>query len=446
MRYTVAMPSLLSKAASWLAPPSRLRRGFGLLETLPIGRRFDPSEQALGLMQRWYAAQPTQRVVLAVLELAAPIAIDELERALRVLCARQPDALGVCETRSPARVQFRPLTAADALPWQESNAELWALSADLLHRPFLPGAPLFRVALAAQRRALVCAFDHLVADGVSAALFACDLARLLAGEKLDALPEHAELPLDARLDLRPLLPGLLRALRRDRVGDLVLVPTRADTTKPFRTRLIAQLWAAQHVDALLMQARQRGVTLHAVLSAAALLAAAEALNAGQGRLRLATPISLRGRCEPAPDGMGVFIAGIDTDIRLAPDDDVWSVAHRCLRDLARKRPSAQREVGLLAFAGDLEALANKYEAEAHGRTATVEVSNVGRVHGMPPGSALWLTQGAHYHAALFVLTVATSDSDRVLRCCLSDPEPVIVEERAASFMRAFERRMRGALD
>jgi hypothetical protein len=445
MRYTVAMPSLLSHAAAWLSPQSRLRRGFELLNTQPIGRRFDPSERQLGLMQRWYAAQPTQRVVVAVLELAAPIANDELERALRVLCARQPDALGVCVARSPARVRLRPLMAADVLPWQASDEELWPLSASLLHRPFAPGAPLFRVALAAQRRALVCAFDHLVADGVSAALFACELARLLAGETLEALPEHTALPLDARLDLRPSLPGLLRALRKDRVGDLWLVPTRANTTKPFRTRVIAQPCAADHVGALLVQARRHGVTLHAVLSAAALLAAAEALDASQGNLRLATPISLRERCEPVPSGMGVFIAGIETDIRLAPDDDVWSVASRCMRDLVRKRPAAHREVGLLAFAGDLEALAKKYEAEAHGRTATVEVSNVGRVRGMPHGSALWLTQGAHYHAPLFVLTIATSDSDGALRCCLSCPEPLIDQPRAASFMRAFERRLLSAL-
>jgi hypothetical protein len=141
----------------------------------------------------------------------------------------------------------------------------------------------------------------------------------------------------------------------------------------------------------------------------------------------------------------VFIAGIETDTRLAPDDDVWSVASRCMRDLARKKPLAHQAVGLLAFAGDLEALAKKYEAEAHGRTATVEVSNVGRVRGLPQGSALWLTQGAHYHAALFVLTVATSDSDGVLRCCLSYPEPLIDQARAALFMRAFERRLLGAL-
>ena len=46
---------------------------------------------------------------------------------------------------------------------------------------------------------------------------------------------------------------------------------------------------------------------------------------------------------------------------------------------------------------------------------------------------LWLTQGAHYHAASFVLTVATSESDGTLRMCLSYPEPLIDAARAARF-------------
>ena len=63
-------------------------------------------------------------------------------------------------------------------------------------------------------------------------------------------------------------------------------------------------------------------------------------------------------------------------------------------------------------------------------------SNVGRVSGLPPGARVWLTQGAHYHGPLFMLTVATSDSDGALRCCLSVPHPLVDAQLDARFMRA----------
>ena len=114
---------------------------------------------------------------------------------------------------------------------------------------------------------------------------------------------------------------------------------------------------------------------------------------GSSTLRLHTPISLRDQCQPPPTGMGVFIAAIDTDCDVTGDEDVWSLAHHCTRDLRRQRPAAHRKLGLLALAGDDTALAQKYERTAHGRTATVEVSNVGRMSAPPEGAAVWLTLG-----------------------------------------------------
>jgi hypothetical protein len=63
---------------------------------------------------------------------------------------------------------------------------------------------------------------------------------------------------------------------------------------------------------------------------------------------------------------------------------------------------------------------------------------VGRVTGVPSGAAVWVTQGAHYHSPVFVLTVATSDSDGALRCCLSYPGQLIGEAVAEHFMQLFE--------
>jgi hypothetical protein len=419
---------------------SAIGRVLARLERVPLGRKYSPSAQCLGLLQRWYVVQPTQRIVASVLELATPVDDQPLEQALRQLCARHPSALGVCEQRTATRLRLRPLTAADPLPWSDaSNEAVWPLTATLLHRQFKVGAPLFRIAVTHDRRCVVSVFDHAIADGVSAVLFARELACLLAGQTLSPAIDDA-LPLDARLDLRPSIGALLRSLRSGR--DIVRAPETSNIATPLCTRLMPLLVERASVDALLAQAREHGVTLHAVLASAALLAAFEVLNADGKMLRLHTPISLRARCSPRPVGMGVFIAGIDTDLALSVRDEAWSIAQRCMQDLTRKTPDAHRAVGLLAFAGELTALARSYEAQAHGRTATVEVSNLGVVRGVPSGASIWMTQGAHYHAALFVLSVTTNDNDGALRCCLSFPDPLIDQACAVRFIDAFERRLR----
>lgn len=438
---------------------ARLRTAFERLREMPLGFRVDTARE-LGLMQRWYASQPTQRVVTAVLELGAAVTREAIETALRELCVRHPYALGVCEERSPKHVSLRPLVAADVLPIEQSprpggeatspEAEVWELAAAMVHRPFAPGIPLFRVALTSDRRYVVAAFDHLIADGVSVGIFAAELAALLAGRALAPLVAASEaLPLDARLDLRPTLRSLSRAVVPGARG-VVLTPRASQASivrlQAFRTRILPLRVARADVDALLANARRRGVSLHAVLSSAALLSTLESLDTGRARLRLNTPISLRDRCQPAPRGLGVYIAGIDTDLEVMAEDDPWAVAQRCMHDIAKKRANSHRSVGLLAFAGDLHARAARYERTASGRTASVEVSNVGRVADVPGGTAIWLTQGAHYHAALFVLTIATSQSDGDLRCCMSYPEPLVEPAHAKRFMRAFERRLRQMLD
>jgi hypothetical protein len=406
----------------------------------PIGRRFDPRAGELGWLQRWYAAQPAPRVVLGVLELDAAISRASLERALRALCARHPDALGVCEARTPSRLQVRPLRAADGLPWFEGSRERWELAAQMTHVAFAAGAPLFRVAIDGAQRHVLCAFDHLIADGVSVALLTCELARLLAGERLPSGEEAPLLPLDARLELRPALVDVARALSARRDGFLT-APRVHPPIGTLHTRILPLQLERSRVERLRERSREHHVTVHAGLSAAALMAALETLDQPTGILRLSTPISLRDQCRPSPSGTGVYIAGIHGDFEVAASDEPWELARRCHDDLRRKKPRAPHEIGMLALAGDLTALARKYDGRAHGRTATLEVSNVGIVRDVRAGTKLWVAQGAHYHNALFVLTVATSDGDGALRICFSFPEPLIQLERATRFLEALAWRL-----
>jgi hypothetical protein len=422
---------------SWAA------RRLGGAAILPVGRRFDARGSQLGLLQRWYAAQPIPRVVVAVLERDAPVQPGDLERALRALCARHSTALGVFEARTPTRLRLRPFTDADPLPWQVERGEVWALASELTHVPFATGAPSFRLAIDSHRRHVLLALDHAIADGISAALLASELAQRLAGAQLPPLAGNGALPLDARLDLRPGLGDIVRALRAGR-GDFLAGPPGEASDGPRRTRVRALQVKRDDVQALLAAARAHGVGLQSALVAATSRAALEALGPGGAKLRISTPVSLREQCQPRPDGCGVFIGGIEDDLQIRQQEAPWELAQRYHGRLRRRRPRVHREVGTLALAGDLRALALAREGRPNGRTATLEVSNIGRVSDLPPGSAVWLTQGAHYHGPLMVLTAATSESDGGLRLCLSYPEPLLDPARVERFCQVLAQQL-GAL-
>lgn len=496
-----------------------LQRGLDVLDRVQVGARYRSNR--IGLLQRWYAAQPTQRIIVAVVELQRAVAKPALESAVRALCADHPYALGVCIARDLEELGTRPLTPADAPPLIEPGERgAWELAEQLVHEPFYPGAPLFRVAYADQGKRLVCAFDHIMFDGISAAQFACALAREIAATsqhdtgqrgsaaRLDTQPgsaampplaaanpdariapsashqspsgaatntnytlgeqhgscavpppsaatmdarlsldardgssaqplrtasQDAHLPLDARLDLRPTAAQLVRALRAQ-PAPVPALPSQAGPL-PLRTHISRCEIESMDVNRLRARAHREGVTLHAAISGCALLAAARALDVESRRLRLHTPISLRGRCRPEPRDFGVFIAGVDTDLDVTASTEPWQLARQYAEHLAQAKPDAPGQLGLLALAGDLRERAQKLEQHHHGRTATLEVSNVGRVLDVPDGTKVWLTQGAHYHAPLFVLTLVESAS--VVRACLSAPHPLIDNERSARFMQAF---------
>ncbi|HTU63907.1 MAG TPA: hypothetical protein VMF89_35825 [Polyangiales bacterium] len=416
-----------------------LQRGLGVLDRFPVGRRFDPAREQIGLLQRWYAAQPTQRIIVAIIELAQAPDDPALESALRALCMNHPHALGMCLARSTSELSMRPLTPQDAAPLyvpREPIHDAWQLAEHIVHVPFEPGGPLFRVARVGKSRRLVCAFDHIMFDGISAAQLACALARSLAGTQPTAAEPDAYLPLDARLDLRPSAAQIVKALRPRPTPAL---PLFAREPAALRTQISRCEIDSTDIERLRTRAHQSNVTLHAALSAFALLAAAEALGIQEGSLRLHTPVSLRSRCRPEPRGFGVYIAGVDSDLEVSPLTDPWQLARRYADDLARDKPNAPGQLGLLALAGDLRERARELEKQQHGRTAALEVSNVGRMLDVPHDTAIWLSQGAHYHAPLLVLTVL--ESAGVVRACLSTPHPLVAPEQASRFIQAFVERL-----
>jgi hypothetical protein len=169
------------------------------LAALKLGPRapdpWPPTE--LGVLERWYAAQPVPRVAGFVLELERAVSPEALRRALEALCARYPDALAVTlvhdrrgEPRFARCERGLPLTLAE-------SDDAWALAARGLHAPFPDDRPLWRVDLTPSGRSLVATFHHVIADGMSAAIFARELLALLRGACLPPRTTPRQ-PLDAR--------------------------------------------------------------------------------------------------------------------------------------------------------------------------------------------------------------------------------------------------------
>jgi hypothetical protein len=123
----------------------------------------------------------------------------------------------------------------------------------------------------------------------------------------------------------------------------------------------------------------------------------------------------------------------------------WCFAEAYAGRLRAALPESYQRLGLLRFAGDLGKRAERLGLLPNARTATLEVSNLGRVEGLG-GARLWFFQKNHYHGPLFNLSVATCAESGVLRATLAVPSPVVGSAEASAFVRRFERVLVRAVD
>jgi hypothetical protein len=396
-----------------------------------------PAER-LGLLERWYAAQPVPRVAGCIIELDAPLGDGAVLTALEQLRRRHPAALDV----TLAAGKFRPCVSPMLPVAHATSADVWTLAeADLL-QPFPEGGRLWRVSVASELRALVVTFHHVIADGLSVCVFVREFLSALRGERLSPEPEP-RLPLEARADVRPSLRRLVAEASAGKAPSFFAGPEELGVA--FRTRLRRLELSAPLVQALAARARSEGATVHAALCAAGLAAVAIVHDGLPLNARLVSPISLRARLSPVPEGMGNFIGGLDTDHRLVSGEPFWSFAARYTKQLRDAATTLDEQAGLLRFAGDLTAFAKKIAAShPNGRTATFEVSNDGRVEGIA-GAKVWFLQGNHYHGPLYNLTVGTCASTNVLRATLAVPEPLVADADAGRFLQALKSNLERAM-
>lgn len=398
----------------------------------PLGRRSVPRTRgSLGLLERWYAAQRVPRVAAVALELARPLERLTLERALRAVQRRHGGPLLATLDLGVSRAPAWGVAATGALPWHFSHERIWTrLAEEAIHSPFTAGELLWRVHVAEDRRSLVASFHHVLADGVSAHLFAEDLARALCGEPLEPLHDDGS-PLETRLDLRP-TPRLL--LRESGVWPRQAAPGfyagGEHQGQSLRTSLHAATIEADTAACILERARAAHTTVHGALCAAALVASAQHARRWPLPARLVSPVSLRRLCEPRPDGLGVFLCGVESHHDVRADTHFWALARGCKSALVRGLPEAIRRPGLLAWT-NIERLAIRAATtRPNGRTATVEVSNLARVPWLGAGMRAWFCQGNHYHGPLFSLSALACADAGDMRLCLAVPSPLVSSHEA----------------
>lgn len=412
-----------------------------------LGRRAAgpwPSEQ-LGLLERWYAAQPVARVAGCILEFAEPLDRAKLASALTALSARHSTALEVTLGRTSSGAHRFAACASRTVPFaDEPTEDPWSIAERELTASFPHGEPLWRVRLDSTGRGVVAVFHHVIADGISTSIFARELLALLRGEPLAPL-ERRRLPLDGRIDLRPTLGLLAREAMKDARRTLPAdYRGPAEDRGPRRTRLYPLELPAELLKNLVDRTRAMEVTGHAALCLAGLVAVAAGHTGFPLRASLLSPVSLRPRASPAPTGFGVFLCGHEAVQRLSASDPFWRAVGAYRDELRSALPEAYERIGLLRFAGNLSARAEKMTNEPNARTSTLEVSNLGRLDGLQDAK-VWFVQGNHYHGPLFNLSVGTCTATGVLRASLSVADPVIDPDTARAFVRGIVRALEHAV-
>jgi len=440
-------------------------------------RPLSGAERQLWLLSR---TRPFQVVLSLVLPTDRPVpAVDALRDALQVVAAGHPllrVRVKVCggvpifeesEVPVPVRVVGHA-PDLDAIIEDELNH---AIPTDT--------GPLLRATLVTSESGpatMLLTFDHVAADGLSMASVLRDVLAALAppdgaaGEPAlhkaaaDIVPSIQTIPKSTR---RPMfwLRFLGRRLRelwwRLRSGAVRGLPHRAAPATEQRTRVTRRHLSADDVASLHERTTEAGVSVHAALCAAQILAIRGVLE-GSGALPLAvySPTNLRNRLVwrgaiGVPDGhLGQFVGYLRSLHRVAPTADLWGVA-REVRHQIRDRLAASDDLGyhvlnhvlmwLLKpwFRPDETGAARLARAAAGSLSHTTIVTNLGAVDiGVPLDGDLYVAS-ATLPGEVFVSGVARVGGR--LGWNFSWTEPCLDAETAEALADATLEALRAAL-
>jgi hypothetical protein len=386
-------------------------------------RPLSGAERQLWLLSR---VRPFQVVFALTLPPSHPVpAPDAVGAALRVAGARHPLLCVRVALRGGIPVfegSDRPIPVRTVPRCTDIDA---VISDELNHRIPSDTGPLLRATVIAPEAGppvLLLTFDHVAADGLSMAAVLRDVVAALAHPGAPGAPRAAPPAIE---DILPSIETIPRAVRRPgfwvrflarrlgelwwrlRYGPIRALPHPAAPAGEQRTHSIRRVLEPDRVAPLRDRAAAEGVSLHAALCAAQILALRTRFSGGD-RLPLAvySPTDLRPRLRWGAglgvprDHLGQFVGYARSLHRVGPGADLWAVA-REVRDQIRRRVSTSDDLGyhvlnhalmrLLSrwFRPDAQGARRLSRAAARSLSHTTILTNLGELdEALPDGSIL----------------------------------------------------------
>lgn len=334
-------------------------------------RPLSGAERQLWLLSR---TRPFQVVMTLTLPPSHPApAEDALGAALRAVAGRHP-LLGVRVARRGGELVFEESDLPIPVREVRGAEDLDAVIEEELNHPIPTSTgPLLRVTRVTPDdgpAALLLTYDHVAADGLSMAAVLRDVLIALApGPDPSVCPARPATPENIAPSVA-VLPRVVRSpgfwLRflgrrcaelwwRIRRGAIRVVPHRRIPIAEQRTRGTRRVLEPETVAALRHRAATEGVSLHAALCAAQLLALRTHLGS-EGPLPLAiySPTDLRPRLRwgagtgVPQDHLGQFVGYARSMHRVGPAADLWALA-REVRAQIRRSVTSSDDLGYHAL-------------------------------------------------------------------------------------------------
>ena len=327
--------SIMSKAASPFTPshPSYVR--------------------PLGPLEQWFHTLNSRHPnhFCTVAELAGDITPALCKQALGAVQARHP-LLNVAIARDEAG-EFAYQRGEGSIPLRivNSSRTTWEKEvADEMTQPFdINIAPLIRAVLltaAQQQPVLILTAAHVVGDGMSLIFVVRDMVQTMCGQQLLPLdvPSSAEELHKAYLASSAQQPAVSIVKRikpepEEATTTAAAAPRPATPWRPFPTRstpptIHSVRLSSYQTSSVAAACRQHGVTVHAALTAAVVLAGRQ-LSARWRELpvRVFSPANLRARLR-AGDGVHNCVSGGATQLAPPAAASLWTVARQARHDLA----------------------------------------------------------------------------------------------------------------
>jgi len=296
-------------------------------------------------------------------------------------------------------------------------------------------------------------FDHRMGDGNSGVIFAKSFVEIynsgtVSNEKINRaspLVEHV-------MEIRPTFGTVFGALA-DRFISGIFKKSRDDflglpdpEVSSLETKLAVVSLTSADLKQLSTRCQENSTTIHSAICAAAFFACAKVYQSrtGKEKIKLScdSPISVRKFCNHIniDDAIGLYVCPSTQTEVISKNSDFWNVARKVKRSMERTRDKDTQVPGLLSFVtGSWDEYVNveRLQGLLHKRTASLEVSNLGRVE-FAQSSSLQIkeacfAQGNHYPGPLFCNSVVTTNQK--LNCVISVPSPLVRETDISDFAK-----------